>query len=132
MRLIFNSNFLKTASQVPDNIVFSESYAAARSLKNIWTRMASTYRCISVCLHRDVLIIRPRWFLGWLIYLLALDLYHDIPIGKIRSIKLTGKWSGFGKVEVSFVTNDSEVRKILLYLKGYDQFINQVKELNHK
>ena len=112
-----------------NNIVFSESYTAAVSYKNFWTRMASTYKCISVRLYRDLLIIRPHWYIGWLIYLLDLDLYHEIPIGKIRSVEQVGKWFGYGKVELSFRSNDSEDRQILLYLKQYDQFINQLKVL---
>ena len=112
-----------------NNIIFSESYAAAVSYKNSWTRLASTYKCISVCLYRDSLIIKPHWHIEWLIHLLGLDLYHEIPIGKIKSVEQVGKWFGYGKIEVSFLSDDSESRKILLYLKECDQFVIQVKEL---
>jgi len=91
--------------------------------------MASTYGCISVCLYRNLLIIRPHWFLGWLIYLLGLDLFHEIPTEKLRSVEQVGKLFGYGKIEVTFVSNDLKIQKILLYLKEYEQFINQVKAI---
>ena len=73
--------------------------------------------------------VKPHWYIGWLIYFLRLDLYHEIPIGKIKSVEQVGKWFGYGKIEVSFISNDLETRKILLYIKQHEQFIIQVKEL---
>ena len=41
-------------------ILFFEAHAAAQSLKNAWTRLASTYGCIKVLLTREKLTIPGR------------------------------------------------------------------------
>ncbi|MDY6791884.1 MAG: hypothetical protein SWH54_11525 [Thermodesulfobacteriota bacterium] len=110
-----------------NDVLFFEPYAAAQSLKNVWTRMASTYGCIMVVLSRETLIIKPHWFAKLLINLLCLDLYHQIPINNIKSVTQIGKWFGYGKVELYFVTGSGEKQKILLYMKKYHQFIDTVQ-----
>ena len=70
-----------------EDLSFSEPYAAAKSLKNFWTKMASTYKCISVGVSGKILIIRPNWYIGWAIYLLGLDLYHEIRVDNIKSVQ---------------------------------------------
>jgi hypothetical protein len=108
------------------NVLFYESHAAARSLKNSWTRMASTYGCIMVSLSKETLIIRPHWFAGWLMHLLGLDLYHEIPVSKIRGVAASGKWFSRGEVVLHFIF-DGEERNVVLYLKKYHEFIEKVK-----
>ena len=112
--------------------LFSESYTAAQSLKNTWTRLASTYGCIMVVLSRETLKIKPHWFAKWLISPLCLDLNHEIPITNIRSATEMGKWFSYGKVELHFVTIDGESRRILLYMKKYHEFIDTVKNAIHQ
>ena len=109
-----------------DDVLFFEHHAAAQSLKNVWTRLASTYGCIMVVLSRKSLVIKPHWFARWLITLLCLDLNHEIPISNIRGVMETGKWFNHGKVELRFKTVGGEERKIWLYLKKYRKFIDQV------
>ena len=115
-----------------NEVLFFEPYAAAQSLKNVWTRLASTYGCIMVVLSRETLTIKPHWFAKWLISLLCLDLYHEIPITNIRGATEMGKWFSYGKVELHFVTIDGESRRILLYMKKYREFIDTVKNAIHQ
>ena len=110
-----------------NDVLFFEPYAAAQSLKNVWTRLASTYGCIMVVLSREMLTIKPHWFAKWLISLLDLDLCHEIPITKIRDVTEIGKWFRYGKVELHYVTIDGENQKILLFLKKYREFIDTAK-----
>jgi len=109
------------------DILFSESYAAAQSLKSIWTRMASTYGCIMVVLSRETLTIKPHWYARWLIFLLGLDLCHEIPISQIKSIAKVGNWFSYGKVELRFSAKDGDNRVIWLYMKKDVEFIDKVK-----
>ena len=111
------------------NELFFESHAAAKSLKNFWTRMASTYKCMYVLLSEESLIIRPHWYAGCMIYLLRLDLDHEIPVGEIRAVKRVGKWLGYGMVEVIFKTSDFQEKKILLYLRNDSEFVEKVRAL---
>jgi hypothetical protein len=108
-----------------NEVLFIEHYAAAQSLKNVWTRLASTYGCIMVILSRQNLVIKPHWFAKWLIDLLGLDLSHEISITNIRSVTAMGKWLNYGKVELRFETVKGEDRKILLYLKEYREFVDK-------
>ena len=107
-----------------NDLLFFEYHAAAQSLKNAWTRLASTYGCIMVVLSRENLVIKPHWFAGWLIWLLGLDLNHKIPITNIRGVMEMGKWFNYGKVQLLFETVEGEDRKILLYMKKYSEFID--------
>ena len=111
-----------------EEIVFLEKHAAAQSMKNAWTRMASTYRCIQVALTKDLLIVRPHWLIGWIIFLLRLDLHHTIPIEQIKSIKSKGSWYSYDKVEVVFRGNSDSESKILLYLKKHEEFLSKLKK----
>ncbi len=110
-----------------DEVLFFEPYAAAQSLKSVWSRLASTYGCIMVVLSRETLTIKPHWFAKWLIILLGLDLCHEIPIANIISLREIGKWFRYGKVELHFVTVEGENRRILLYMKKYREFIDTMK-----
>jgi len=107
-----------------NEVLFFEPYAAAQSLKSVWTRLGSTYGCIMVVLSRKTLTIKPHWFAKWMISLLGLDLCHEIPTPNIRSVTEIGKWLSYGKVELHFVTVEGEYRTILLYLKKYREFID--------
>jgi len=107
-----------------NGVLFLEPYAAAQSLKNVWTRSASTYGCIMVVLSRKTLTIKPLWFAKWLISLLLLDLCHEIPITDIRGVREMGKWLNYGKVELNFVTRDGKSKRIFLYLKKSREFID--------
>ena len=108
-----------------NEVLFFEHYAAAQSLKSIWTRLASTYGCIMVVLSRRTLTIKPHWFAKWLIILLGLDLCHEIPINNIRGVTEMGKWFSYGKVELHFETVPGEDQRILLYMKKYREFIDK-------
>jgi hypothetical protein len=44
---------------------------------------------------------------------------------KIRGVTETGKWYGYGKVEVHFETVKGKDRRILLYMKKYREFIDK-------
>ena len=110
-----------------NEVLFFEPYAAAQSLKSVWTRMASTFGCIMVILSRETLAIKPHWFAKLMINLLCLDLSHEIPITNIRAVTEMGKWFSYGKVELHFVTINGENQRILLYMKKYQEFIDTVK-----
>lgn len=109
-----------------NEVLFSEHYAAAQSLKSVWTRLASTYGCIMVVLCRRTLTIKPHWFAIWLIRPLGLDLCHEIPITNIRGVRETGKWFSYGKVELNFETVEGKDRSIFLYMKKYREFVDEV------
>ena len=115
-----------------DEVLFCEHYAAAQSLKNAWTRLASTYGCMKIILFPKILIIKPHWFAKWLISLLRLDLCHEIPITNILGAIEMGKWSHYGKVELQFQTVDNQNQKILLYMKKYSEFIDKIKSEVHR
>jgi hypothetical protein len=110
-----------------EDVLFFEPAAAAQSLKNFWTRMASTYKCMGVRLTREQLIIKPRWFIGWMIKLLGLDLYHTVPTNEIKAVERRGKWFHYGKVQVRY-SRDGADRSILLYLKKHDEFIEKTRQ----
>ena len=110
-------------------IVFFESHAAAQSLKNRWTRLASTYGCMSVALSKDMLTVKPHWFAKWMITALGLDLNHEIPVAQIKGATQTGNWFGYGMVEVDFRTATDENRTILLYLKQDGVFIEALNQM---
>jgi len=110
-----------------NEVIFCEEHAAAQSLKNAWTRLASTYGSIMVVLSRGTLTIKPHWYARWLISALGLDLSHEIPITKIRSVTEMGKWFSYGKVEVRFVTADGEDRRVLLYMKKNREFVDALR-----
>jgi len=114
-------------NQFGEDIVFIESRAAAQSLKNFWTRMASTYGCIQVILSQNYLIIKPRRLVAWLIDLLELDLDHTILINQIHSIEEKGNWMGHKKLQLSFTNNKGEQREILLYLRKHEVFLNRIR-----
>ncbi len=109
-----------------NEVLFCERYAAAQSLKSAWSRLASTYGCMMIVLSREILIIKPHWFVNWLISLLHLDLCHEIPIASIRGVMEAGKWFSYGKVELHFQTVEGKDRKILLYLKKHREFVAKV------
>ena len=109
-----------------NEVLFFEHHAAAQSLKSVWTRLASTYGCIMVVLSRKKLMIKPHWFVKWLINLLGLDLTHEVPIKNIRGVVEMGKWFSYGKVELRFETPAGEDRRIWLYMKKYREFIDKV------
>ena len=109
-----------------NEVLFFEHYAAAQSLKSVWTRLASTYGCIMIVLSRKNLVIKPHWFAKWLINLFGLDLTHEIPIKNIRSVVEIGKWFSYGKVELRFETLEGEDRRIWLYMKKYCEFVDKI------
>jgi hypothetical protein len=111
------------------DIIFFESNAAAQSQKNGWTRLASTYGCMSIILSKDVLTIKPHWFALWMITALGLDLNHEIPVSQITDVTQTGSWFGYSLVEVDFRTDANENRTILLYLKNDRQFIKAINTM---
>ena len=110
-----------------NEMIFFEHHAAAQSLKSAWTRLASTYGCMMVVLYRKKLMIKPHWYVNWLIGLLFLDLSHEIPITHIKGVMAAGKWFSYGKVEVRFNTAEGEDRSILLYMKKYSEFIDKIQ-----
>ena len=109
-----------------NDLLLRENYAAAQSLKSVWTRLASTYGCMMIVLSNATLTIKPHWFAKWLISLLHLDLYHEIPIASIRGVKQIGKWSSYGKVELHFQTLDGRDQQILLYMKKSREFVEKL------
>ena len=109
-----------------DDVSLVEKHAAAQSLKNGWTRLASTYGCMMVVLSEKTLTIKPHWFASWLIGLLHLDLHHEIPVASIRGVKEIGKWHSYGKVELHFQPQKDKDQKILLYLKKSGEFVDQL------
>jgi hypothetical protein len=108
-----------------NEVLFCEHYAAAQSLKNAWTRLASTYGCMMIVLSRETLLIKPHWFAKWFISLFHLDLCHEVPISSITSVTEMGKCSGYGKVELHFLTGQGEDKKILLFMKKSREFCDK-------
>ena len=125
---------MKTDEEHMDSneVLFFEHYAAAQSLKNAWTRLASTYGCIMVVLSRRMLTIKPHWIANWLISPLALDLCHEIPSTNLRGVTEMGKWFSYGKVELHFETVEGEDRRILLHIKKYREFVDKATEAIRK
>ncbi len=107
-------------------ILFLENHAGARSMKNRWTRMASTMGCMRVVLTPETLTVRPHRIAGWLIRLLGLDLDHEIPVARIRGAEQVRKWHGLGEVEVTFDTEEGRQGKIRLYLGRADDFLEAI------
>ena len=105
--------------------LFTKNHVAARSLKNAWTRLASTYGCIMAVLTRSTLTITPHRFAKWLIILLGLDLCHEIPVNCMKSVTEAGKCCGHGKVELHYRTAEGKDRGILLYMRNYREFVDK-------
>lgn len=112
-----------------DEVLFSESYAAAQSLKNFWTRLASTYGCIVVVLSPKMLTIKPHWFAHWIITPLGLDLIHEIPITRITSVIETGAWFGYGIVKVHYRDTTGAGCTIVLYMKKHHEFVDKAADV---
>jgi hypothetical protein len=112
-----------------EDIIFVESTAAAISLKNFWTKMASTYNCIHVSMSEKHLIIKPIKAIAWLIYLSRLDLYHVIPINSIISFEEEGDSAGYKKIRISFNHEKNGQKEIMLFLRKSDEFIRKLKQL---
>ncbi|MBW2055949.1 MAG: hypothetical protein JRH07_17950 [Deltaproteobacteria bacterium] len=112
-----------------EGLLFFEPAAAAKSLKNRWTRMASTYGSIQVSLSRDCLSIRPRWPIKWLTSILQLDLDHTISTSQIKAVENMGERMGRGKILITFVTVEGTEREVLLYLKKHGEFLARMGEL---
>ncbi len=112
-----------------NEVLFSEYHAAAQSLKSVWTRLASTYGCMMIVLSRSTLIIKPHWYARWLIYLLALDLHHEIPIANIKDVSEAGEWHNYSKVELRFISVKGEDKKVLLYMKKSREFIGMLRNV---
>lgn len=115
-----------------NDLLFCENYAAAQSLKSVWTRLASTYGCMMIVLTGKTLTIKPHWFAKWVISSLHLDLCHEIPIASIRGVKQIGRWSSYGKVELHFQTLEKKDRKILLYMKKSREFVERLSSAMHQ
>ncbi len=111
-----------------DDMLFFETNAAAQSLKNAWTRMASTYKCMQIRLTEKQLTIRPLPIIGWLTKLLGLDLYHTIPVNRIRAVEDSGNWFSYGKVRLQFQRHGADHR-ILLYLKKHAEFRVRLEQI---
>lgn len=114
-----------------NEVLFCEYYAAAQSLRSSWTRLASTYGCMMIILTPNTLIIKPHWFAKWLLSVLRLDLYHEIPITSIKGVIEIGKWYSYGKVELHIQTVEGIDQKILLYMKKYPDFVDKMKRAIH-
>ena len=115
-----------------DDILLIENYAAAQSMKNGWTRLASTYGCMMIVLSRKKLMIKPHWFVIWLICLLRLDLCHEIPLESIRKVEEIGRWYSYGKVELRFQVSKEKDRKIILYMKNAAEFVERLSGSMHQ
>ncbi len=113
---------------IPESCLFNERRAAARSLKNGWTRLASTYSCMEIVLTGEQLIIRPHRLACLLIRLLCLDLVHRIPLARIQGVVELGRWSKYGMVEIHFTTIEGDSRKIILYLKDDQRFVEVLRQ----
>ncbi|RLB36721.1 MAG: hypothetical protein DRH12_15370 [Deltaproteobacteria bacterium] len=112
-----------------ENVLFGEHHAAGQSLKNSWTRLASTYGCLRVTLSRNLLVIKPHWFAKWPIALLCMDLSHEIPIESISDVTEIGEWFNYTKVQVRFRSEGGEDKTILLYLKNGRDFVDKLQGL---
>lgn len=115
-----------------DDILLIENYAAAQSLKNGWTRLASTYGCMMIVLSRKKLTIKPHWFAIWLISLLQLDLCHEIPLESIRKVNEIDRWYSYGIVELQFQTVKENDKKILIYMKKSTEFVEKLSNIMDK
>jgi hypothetical protein len=128
-----NGDEMKT-NKFGEEVIFYESNAVVQSLKNFWTRMASTYKCIQVILSQNHLIIKPHFFIGWIMYLLRLDAYHSIPINDIKFIERKGDWMGYKKLRISFTSEEGVEKDILLYVnaKESDNFLNKIEQVRKR
>ncbi|MBU1137765.1 MAG: hypothetical protein KKA76_02195 [Proteobacteria bacterium] len=111
-----------------NEILFCEHYAAAQSLKSVWTRLASTYGCMMIVLSSTTLTIKSHWFAKWAIRLFQLDLFHEIATKNITDFVEKGKWSKYGKVELHFQTVEGKDFKIFLYKKKFRDFFDKATD----
>jgi hypothetical protein len=111
-----------------DEVLFSESAAAAKSLRSWWTRMAATYQCIDVQLTRSHLAVTPRRLVGWVIDLLGFDLRHRVPVERIVAVRDEGEWLGHRKVSLTFERHGGR-GELLLYLRRGGELIAALGEM---
>ncbi|NOZ84746.1 MAG: hypothetical protein GXP49_00505 [Deltaproteobacteria bacterium] len=110
---------------------FIEETAAAQSMKNAWTRLASTWRMIHVEIGDSNLTIRPNsWLTDLLIKTFFFDLDHCIPLKNVLSARHEGDWVNYGKVVVSFRKDSGLKQEIRLYLKDCRHFLDVLEGEN--
>ena len=117
-------------------IKFDESYAQGRSLKNLWTMGADATFCMHVTVTDKELNLRPHKGISWLFNVLALDLEHKVPLGKVNSVEKGSRsiWAPFYKntVKVKYQTSGGEENTILISLRHADEFVAAIGNKNNK
>lgn len=113
------------------SMLFQEKYAMAESQKNAWTKMISTWKCITVSLTSTHLYVKLHGIFGWLIIPFKADLDHAIPITNIRSVEKRKNVLGYNEISIVFSLQSGGERELLLYLKRGEEFLNLLKSMMH-
>ena len=113
------------------SMLFQERYAMAESQKNAWTKMISTWKCITVSLTSTHLYVKLHGIFGWLIIPFKADLDHAIPITNIRSVEKRKNVLGYNEISIVFSLQSGGERELLLYLKRGEEFLNLLKSMMH-
>lgn len=103
-------------------IVFEEYNAMGVSMKSLWTKSVSTWKCLYVKLGDRQLRIGLHGLFGTLVKPFGADLDHDIPVSDVISVTRGKDSFGRGEVAVTFRLPRGGERTILLYLKKADEF----------
>ena len=112
-----------------NDLLFTDSHAAAQSQRNRWTRLASTWRSIRITLTPETLVVMPQPLVKWLTVLLGLDLCHEVAVGDILAVRSLGEESGYGKIEIAFRAPEGGEKRLLLWLENGRSFIDAVQDV---
>lgn len=113
------------------SLLFQEKYAMAESQKNAWTKMISTWKCITISLTSTHLYVKLHGIFGWLIIPFRADLDHAVPISDIRSAEKRKNVIGYDEISVVFSLQSGGERELYLYLKRGEEFLNLLKSMMH-
>ena len=69
----------------PEDIVFDESYAGARSHKSTFTRLGGGSRCMRVSITKQALLVRPHF--PFSLVGADADLIHEIPLTSVSDVR---------------------------------------------
>ncbi len=113
------------------SMLFQEKYAMAESQKNAWTKMISTWKCITVSLTSSHLYVKLHGIFGWLIMPFGADLDHAVPVTDIRSAEKRKNVLGYDEISVVFSLQSGGEREVLIYLKRGEEFLNLLNSMMH-
>jgi hypothetical protein len=99
----------------PEDVLFDESYASARSHKSTFTRLGGGSRCMRVSVTKAALFVRPHF--PFSILGIDADLIHEIPFSAVTDVSEFSE-GGVSGIAVQF----GDDRRVDIMLKRKTEF----------